>query len=392
MKAVAVFPQTRELRLIEQEEPHLTRDTQVKLRLLEVGVCGTDKEICTFAYGTPPEASEYLILGHEALGEVVEVGSAVTDFVVGDLVVPLVRRPCPQSTCRACRSGHPDFCETGDFTERGINGRHGFMAEYVVDDARYMTLVPRQSPTLRDVAVLVEPATIAAKAAAQVVTIQQRLPWFVPPAQRKGAAPQATALVLGAGAVGLLGTVALCDASITTFVYDRAPAPNVKSQLVEAIGATYLWEGSSAEPFADRVGHVDIVYEAAGHSALAFQAMKALGPNSIFIFTGVPALGAPREVDTDTLMRNIVLKNQVILGTVNAGKADFLNAIRALDRITQRWPAAVRALITERHPLEDFRDVLLGQVGGIKNVLTIAQGRQQRPVGAGAARGETPPR
>jgi threonine dehydrogenase-like Zn-dependent dehydrogenase len=392
MKAVAVFPQTREVKLIEHEEPRLTQDTQVKLRILEVGVCGTDKEICSFAYGTPPEGSDYLILGHEALGEVVEVGSAVTDFVVGDLVVPLVRRPCSHSTCRACRSGHPDFCTMGTFTERGINGLHGFMAEYVVDDARYMTLVPRQSPTMRDVAVLVEPATIAAKAVAQAVTIQQRLPWFLPPAQRPADAPKSTALVLGAGAVGLLGAVALCDFGITTYVYDRAPAPNVKSQLVEAIGGTYLWEGGSAEQIDDLVGRVDIVYEAAGHSALAFQKMKVLGPNSIFIFTGVPALGAPREVDTDTLMRNIVLKNQVILGTVNAGKADFLNAIRALDRINQRWPAAMRALITERHPLEDFRDVLLGQVGGIKHVLTIAQGHQQRPVGAGATHGETSPR
>jgi threonine dehydrogenase-like Zn-dependent dehydrogenase len=375
MKAVAVFPRTREVNLIEQEEPRLTRDTQVKLRILEVGICGTDKEICSFAYGTPPEGSEYLILGHEALGEVVEVGSAVRDFAPGDLAVPMVRRPCPHPTCPACRSGHPDFCETGDFAERGIKGLHGFMAEYVLDDARYMTLVPRQSPTLRDVAVLVEPATIAAKAAAQVMTIQQRLPWFVPSPQRKDDAPPLTALVLGAGAVGLLGAVALCHRGITTYVYDRAPAPNAKSQLVEAIGGTYLSEDNT-EQLAALVGRVDIVYEAAGNSSLAFQAMKALAPNSIFIFTGVSALGAPREVDTDALMRNVVLKNQVILGTVNAGKADYLSAIQALDRITQRWPAAVRALITGRYPLDAYRDLLLGQVGGIKNVLTLANGSQ----------------
>src|SRR5437763_12003345 len=137
MKAVAVFPKSRELTLIDQEEPRLTRATQVKLRMLEVGICGTDKEIYGFAYGTPPEGSDYLILGHESLGEAVQVGAGVDGITVGDLVVAMVRRPCPHPECRACRSGHPDFCSTGDFTERGIKGQHGFMTEYVVDDAMY---------------------------------------------------------------------------------------------------------------------------------------------------------------------------------------------------------------------------------------------------------------
>jgi threonine dehydrogenase-like Zn-dependent dehydrogenase len=368
MKAVAVFPKTRELRLIDQEEPQITQAAQVKLRVLEVGICGTDKEICSFAYGTPPQGSEYLVLGHEALGEVVEVGADVNDVAVGDLVVPMVRRPCPQPACPACQSGNQDFCSTGDFTERGIMGQHGFMTEYVVDDAMYMNVVP---PSLRDVAVLVEPATIAAKAYAQLVKIQQRLPWFDTAQPHVFDGSGHKALVLGAGAVGLLGALALRNRGFETYVYDRAPAPNPKSALVQTIGAIYVSEQDPPETFANLLGQVEIVYEAAGHSQLAFRAMQALAHNSIFIFTGVPALGAPGEVDIDALMRNAVLKNQVILGTVNAGKADFQAAILALDRVTQRWPQTVRALITGRFPLEAYRDLLLGQVGGIKNVLTL---------------------
>src|SRR5215510_11763636 len=98
MRAIAVFPTAREVQLIDVEEPQITQPTEVKLRMLEVGICGTDKEICSFQYGAPPAGSEYLIIGHESLGQVVEVGPEVHDIVVGDLVVTMVRRACPHAT------------------------------------------------------------------------------------------------------------------------------------------------------------------------------------------------------------------------------------------------------------------------------------------------------
>ena len=367
MRAVAVFPHSRELRIIDHEEPSITRPTEVKLRMLEVGICGTDKEICAFAYGTPPAGEDYLIIGHESLGEVVEVGSAVDGFKPGDLVVTMVRRPCPHAECRPCRTGHQDFCITDDYTERGIKGQHGFMAEYVVDDAQYMCVVP---PEMREVAVLVEPATIAAKALFQTAAILRRLTWFDPSELSAPSHRPYRAVVLGAGAVGLLGAMALRNIGFETYVYDLAPAPNPKSQLVETLGAIYVSE-QDLSAFAHLLGQVELVYEATGASQLAFRAMRVLGHNSIFIFTGVPALGATSHVDTDAIMRNAVLKNQVILGTVNAGKEGFEAAIRALESITHRWPTAVRSLITGRYPLDAYRDLLLGQPGGIKNVLSF---------------------
>ena len=371
MRAVAVFPGSREVKLIHVDEPQIRRPTEVKLRMLEVGICGTDKEICAFQYGTPPPGSDYLILGHESLGEVIEVGAGVDGINAGDLVVTMVRRPCPDPDCLACQSGNQDFCSTGDYTERGIKGQHGFMAEYVVDDARYMCVVPEE---LRDIAVLVEPLTIGAKALIQTRTILQRFPWFDP--QRLPDPKDRTyrALVLGAGAVGLLGAMALRNFGFETYVYDRAPAPNPKSQLVESFGAHYVSQ-ESAQRFSHLVGDVELVYEATGASQLAFQAMQYLGSNSIFIFTGVPALTAPSSVDTDAIMRNMVLKNQVMLGTVNAGKANFQAAIGALGAINQRWPTALQALITGRYPLDAYRDLLLGQTGGIKSVLTFDAAR-----------------
>src|SRR3989441_11652101 len=177
MKAIAIFPKTHEVKLIDHEEPKITTPTQVKLRMLEVGVCGTDKKITSFQFGTPPAGSDYLVIGHESLGEVIEVGPAVSCVKVGDLVVTTVRRPCHHPECRPWRAGYPDFQITGDYTERGIKEEHGFMTEYVVDHERYMHV---ELPELRDVAVLTEPLTIAEKARDQILQIVHRLPWLIP--------------------------------------------------------------------------------------------------------------------------------------------------------------------------------------------------------------------
>jgi len=160
MKAIAVTPAKKSVSLINQHEPRIESPTDVKLRMIEAGVCGTDREICASEYGTPPSGFDDLVIGHESLGEVVEVGAKVTRVKVGDIVVPMVRRPCPHDHCAACRAERQDFCFTGDFTERGIKEHHGFMAQFIVDDEKYMNPVPQN---LRDVAVLVEPLTIAEK-------------------------------------------------------------------------------------------------------------------------------------------------------------------------------------------------------------------------------------
>src|SRR2546425_7098598 len=370
MKAIAVFPGRREVKLIEQEHPPLRTPTDVKLRMLDAGVRGTDREICAFQYGTPPAGSEHLVIGHESLGEVVEVGSAVTRVKPGDLLITMVRRPCPHDDCVACRAGRQDFCFTGDFSERGINGLDGFMTESVVGDERYMHVVPR---TLRDVGVLVEPLTIAEKALIQVGQVQQRLPWacgIEPGTQRRF---RHRAVVLGAGPVGLLGAMALVAADFDTSVYSRELAPNPKSDLLASIGAHYFSsQETPIERLAEQVGNIDLVYEATGASAIAFQMMTVLGTNGIFVFTGVPGRKAPIEVDTDVIMRNLVLKNQVVFGTVNAGVEAFEAAIRDVALFQERWPSAVRALITGRYPVEAHRDLLVGPAQGIKNVITFA--------------------
>lgn len=369
MKAIAVTPTAKQVSIVNQAEPSISSPTDVKLRMIEAGVCGTDREICAFEYGTPPAGMEHLVIGHESLGEVVEVGAKVSRVKVGDLIVPMVRRPCPHDHCTACRSSRQDFCFTGDFTERGIKQQHGFMAQFIVDDEKYMNPVPAD---MRDVAVLVEPLTIAEKGLAQVWNIQQRLPWGCPIVPGKAQAHCHKAVVLGAGPVGLLGAMALVNADFDTYVYAREPVPNPKASVLEMIGAKYFSaETYSLEALAAEIGNIDLVYEATGASRLAFDMIQHLGTNGIFIFTGVPGRKAPVQVDTDLMMRNLVLKNQVVFGTVNAGRETFEASIHDLQIFKNAWPQAVESLITGRFPMDAHRELLVGKSTGIKNVIRL---------------------
>lgn len=367
MRAVAVFPGSRTLRVVDHPEPRIADPHDVLVRVREVGVCGTDKEICSFQYGTPPAGSDHLVIGHEALGEVLEVGSAVTRVRPGDWVVPMVRRPCEVPSCKACREDRQDFCFTGAFTERGIGGRHGFLAERIVDHEKYMNVVPHE---LHDVAVLTEPLTIAEKALRQIEEVQMRLPWTCEVASGRPREHCHTAVVLGAGPVGLLGAMALAASGFAVWVYSREPAPNPKSQLLASIGARYV---SSAEVTPDALaamtGNIDVVYEASGASGASFDLMRVLGTNGVFVFTGVPGRKAPIALDADLLMRRLVLHNQVVFGTVNADRAAFESAIAHLGEFRKRWPGAVEQLLTGRFGMDDAGALLHGQGGGIKNVI-----------------------
>jgi threonine dehydrogenase-like Zn-dependent dehydrogenase len=361
MRAAAVFPGRKSLEVISDfPEPKLESPGAVKLRVLTVGVCGTDREIASFQYGFPPPAgSDFLVLGHECLGEIVEVGPEVTDLRPGDLVIPMVRRPCDHPECVACRAGRQDFCYTGDYRERGIKQMHGFLTEQIVDDARYMNPVPK---AIRDVAVLVEPLTIAEKGLIQTLEIQQRLPW----------GGTHNAVVLGAGPVGLLGAMALRHAGFNVTVYSRNREPDASADIVKAIGAKYTSsQDRSIEQMAAETGNIDVVYEATGVSRFAFDVLAVLGTNGMFILTGVPGQHGQVGVDTDRIMRDLVLKNQCVLGTVNAGKDAFQKAVSDLASFYAAWPEAVKSLITGRFPLERFAEPIRTQTG-IKNIIEIS--------------------
>lgn len=259
MKAVAVTPSKKEVGIVDHPDPEIEAIDQVRIRTLDVGICGTDREICTFVYGDPPPGALHLVLGHEAMGEVVEVGAGIKNLKVGDLVVPSVRRPCGDPSCVPCSERLQDFCSTANYVERGIKQCHGFMTEAFVERERYLTYVP---PALRNVAVLMEPLTIAEKGLTQAFAVQSRLPWVRHYENGKPTGKGLNAVVLGAGPIGILGAMKLRAAGFHTYVYSRSEAPNPKADIVESIGAKYISSlETTVEELKEEVGSIDLVYE-----------------------------------------------------------------------------------------------------------------------------------
>jgi threonine dehydrogenase-like Zn-dependent dehydrogenase len=360
MQALAVFPAKKSLQLVDMPQPKLQGATDVLLRVREVGLCGTDREISSFEYGSPPPGSDHLILGHESLAEVVEVGRGVRSLGPGDLVVAMVRRPCPHAECRACRAGRPDFCITGDYIERGIKGADGFLAEYVVEDEAYLLRVPR---VLADVAVLVEPLSVVTKAGNQARAVFDRVRYD--PGPQRG-------LVLGAGPIGLLGAMALVADGFETLVYSRDSEESRQADLVRSLGARYASATAAPiESLAEGSGGFDLVFEAVGFAPLMMAATQMLRRNGVLALTGVPHEAATAELNGRAI-RDLVLRNKAIFGTVNAGRIDHLSAIQHLEQFMVLFPDSVRKLITDRVPLDEVPQILT-QKRGIKSVVQMSR-------------------
>jgi threonine dehydrogenase-like Zn-dependent dehydrogenase len=244
------------------------------------------------------------------------------------------------------------------------------MTEAYIESEQYLTRVPSE---LREVGVLTEPLTIAEKGLDQAFEIQKRLPWIV--SNNSNQPGQGLrAVVLGAGPVGILGAMALIVRGFKTYVYSRSPKPNRKAELVESIGAEYISSKmETPKQLAERVGNIDLVYEAVGVSQVSFDVLQVLGTNGVFIFTGIPVPKPPAPATVDQVTRNLVLKNQVALGTVNAGMDHFHAAVNDLAEFARRWPDALRSVITRRCPIDAFRELLDEGRDGIKNVVQLAR-------------------
>lgn len=355
MKAIVIYPKRKNSIHIRDVEKTSPSPGEVLVRVLEVGVCGTDREIVDGLYGEPPEGSDFLILGHENLG-IIEKGDG---FKKGDLVVATVRRPCEEN-CLYCSMDESDMCLTGNYKEKGIKGLHGYMTEYYVEKPIYLIAVP---PELRDVAVLVEPLSIIEKAVEQAFKIQKRINW-----------KPNTALVLGAGPVGLLATMLLRNMGFDTYTYARNPRGSLNSLIIEGCGANYISASeTSVSEIPSITGRIDIIIEAAGDAMLSFKAICILGTNGVLALTGVTGGGRSIEIPADCINFKIVMENKVIFGSVNANKRHFDLAVRHLKEFQKKWPGLLNRMITKRVLMEDFSSAIRKEQGDIKVVMEVSR-------------------
>jgi threonine dehydrogenase-like Zn-dependent dehydrogenase len=340
------------------EEPY-AKPTQgeIGLKVLLVGICGTDAEIEAGLYGEAPPGEDHLVPGHESLCEVEDVGPGVVGFQPGDLVVPIVRRPCPEN-CEPCSRGRWDMCLTGDYSERGIAKLHGMLREHLTDEAAHCVLLPGD---LRDVGVLVEPLSIVEKAIEETMLIQRRT----------GLAPR-RALVTGAGPIGLLAALCLRGRGIAVDVLDQRPAGSPKAEIARAAGAGYIDDSKTPLEQATDGTFYDLVLEASGYAPLVFRALRRLGRNGAMVLTGVTAGHHKIELDVDALNQEMVLENQVLVGSVNAARQHYEAAVRDLKAWQETFPGLAARLITARHPLSSFEAALTKDPDGIKSVVEVA--------------------
>jgi threonine dehydrogenase-like Zn-dependent dehydrogenase len=360
MKAIAVFPgKPNSVHLAELPKPSVNdipNGRGVLVKVLRVGVDGTDKEINAAEYGAAPEGYDILVIGHESFGQVEAVGPNVTELRPGDYVVATVRRP---GFSIYDQIGTYDMTTDDTYYERGINLRHGYLAEYYVDDPEYIVKVPQG---LTQVAVLLEPTTVVEKGIAQAYEIQRRLRVWRP---RRAA-------VMGAGTIGLLATLVLRlrGLEVTTFGLTRKPYRN--SDLIEAIGARY--ESTADVPIiegAGKYGPFDLIFEATGYSPIVFDSVRALGKNGVLVLSSVTAGGRKVEVPADKINLEFVLGNKVMVGTVNANREYFEMGVRDMAQAEAEYPGWLARLLT--HPvkgLENYKE-LFNQLTETKGAIKV---------------------
>ncbi|MDQ6919701.1 MAG: glucose 1-dehydrogenase [Candidatus Dormibacteraeota bacterium] len=346
-------------------EPEINSPDQLLIRVLEVGICGTDRAIVRGEAGEITPSADYLILGHEMLGQVVAAGKdAAGQYAAGDLVVCTVRRPCRLPECPTCAHGESDMCYTGKFTERGIFHADGYMTSRIVESTDFTVKLP---PELRPYGVLMEPTTVVEKAILEAVLVQHRLDWVKQLDNQRAIARDwrfvRRALVAGAGPIGTMAAFLLRLHDVETHVTDIVPEDGYKASLVSSIGATY-WNSLETPPVevATKVGNIDLIVEATGIAPVAWELLAALGVNGVLVFTGVPGdRGGEFQMPGGHLMRQQVLWNQIVMGSVNANRSYFLHAVKDLSDIVRRWPGALAGVITAHHPMEDFETALTTQ-------------------------------
>lgn len=352
MKAITIVPGTPSWRLVDRPEPEIRAADEVKLRVERVGVCGTDREQAAGGRARAPEGRQDLVVGHEMVGRVVATGPDVTRVRAGDWAAVTVRRGCGH--CAPCQMDRSDMCRTGDYRERGIWAADGYQTEFVVDAERYVFRIP---PEVGPLGVLTEPLSVAEKAIDEVTSIQRaRLPdaasshdWL------KGR----RCLVAGLGPIGLLAALALRLREAEVWGLDVVAPDTARPVWLNQIGGHYL-EGRDLCPdvVADRMGSADVILEATGAARVAFGLFGVLAPDGACVLTGIPDGRGPLEIPGARVIRELVLGNRALVGSVNAAPIHYQIAIDDLGRARLRWGPLIGALITSRRPPHAFTAAL----------------------------------
>ncbi len=375
MLAVGIKRGQSGVHAFELPTPEMSRSDDVLVRVREVGLDGTDFGIVRHGLHDIAEERNEMAMGHEMVGVVEAVGSEVKDLVPGDPVTMTVRRGC--GLCHPCLHNQSDMCMTGLYTERGIHRLDGFLTQFAVDQEQYVIKVPHQ---LARLAVFTEPVSIAEKGIDQIRIIQSRLPWTCPHPEHSFASEEwgacKTALVVGAGPLGLLATALLRLGNVHTYVADIVPEDSPKVHLVEHMGARYV-DARSKKPeelvqLCCELGNLDVIFEASGAAATAVELIAYMSRSSIYVMTGIPRGDLVIQMDAAQMVRQMVRYNQVVVGSVNSNRGHFEMALNDMAEVDSRFDGMLGEMITHRFRLEEYeRAFALDDPRHIKTVIEV---------------------
>lgn len=347
MKAIAIIPGQKNAFLTERPEPSVQAPDEIKLKILQVGICGTDREEVEGGRADPPPGSKELVIGHENFGRVIETGSDVKAVKPGDYAMFSVRRDCEPCIC----GHHNDMCFKGEYTERGIKGRDGYQVEYAVDKERYIIPIPE---AIKHIGVLAEPMSVSEKAVNESVRIQSAR---IPGAKEETWLKDKQVLVAGLGPIGLLGAFILRLRGAKVLGLDIVDEHTIRPSVLKEIGGIYV-DGRKVNTLDldDKFGQIDMIFEATGVPKLEFELIDALGINGIYVLTGIPGGERPLTITGAPLIQQMVLKNQLLLGSVNASIEDFKRGIEELTEASEKFGDAIGKVITEYVPVDRFHE------------------------------------
>lgn len=348
MKAIVLKPGTKNVTLkTNWPDPVIHAPNEAKVRIKQVGICGTDREEASGGRADAPKGEDQLVIGHEMFGIVEEIGKGVKQFKPGDPVVITVRRGCGQ--CSPCLRGFYDMCESGLYTERGIKQRHGYECEMVVEEEQFIVPVPK---SIQHIAVLTEPTTVVEKAIDEACKIQvTRIPQNIKP---EDWLKDKQVLVAGLGPIGLLAAMVLRLRGAKVTGIDIVDPNSPRAKILTEMKGTY----QKSNDVLEKDCKFDMIIEAAGIAKLDFDLIRVLANNGIYVLTGVPAEQKPLNVNGAEIMKQLVLKNQVLFGSVNAGQIHFKKALEDLEQAEKTWKGLMEKLITHRVSYNEFESVL----------------------------------
>lgn len=338
MKAFTIIPKKRDSICIREVTKPKINAGEVLVKVLCVGLDGTDKEVGEGFYGKAPKGSKFLIVGHESIG-IVERKNKVHELELGDYVVATVRRP---DNCINCIAGESDMCIKGNYKERGIRGLHGYLSEYYKEKPEWLIKIPKN---IRKIGVLLEPMSIAEKAVIQAFKIQERLVW-----------KPKTAVILGSGTLGLMAAMLLRIKGIDVNIIDRTEKHKIKSHIFKTLGIHHI--NSKKHPIADipklLKRRIDIVVEMTGNPKVIKDAINIVGRDGIVLLLSVTGNSFVDNLDFAKFNYDIVTGNKLIVGIVNANKRYFKEGIEDMQKINRRYPGILESVITKRIGLEEF--------------------------------------